>query len=232
MLNLDYQENGQTTGRLSFKNGFLLRRINSRPAIVSILPAFARERAAVEDFITGVYADAYNAQIGVHYPTLMSVQDENGKILAALGFRNAADEPLFLEQYLSHPVDEILDTPRSSITEIGNLASAGGGASMYLFAALAAYLHDKGQSHAVITGTNYIEKRLRTLGLKPIRLAKANPALLLKKNEHWGTYYETDPYVMSGQIARGYDRLQKVLGATYTPEKARLFSRLHYRYPL
>ncbi|PZO87259.1 MAG: hypothetical protein DI626_04450, partial [Micavibrio aeruginosavorus] len=160
MLNLDYHENGHTTGTLSLRNEFLLRRINTRPAVVSILPAFTKEREAVERFITDIYAKSYDARINVHYPTLMSVQDDQGKILAALGFRNAAREPLFLEQYLTHPVEEILDTPRPSITEIGNLASAGGGASLFLFAALSAYLHDKKQSHAVITGTKYIEGKL------------------------------------------------------------------------
>lgn len=226
MLHLDYQENGQTTGTLSLRNDFLLKRINTRPAVVSILPAFAKEREAAEKFITDIYAKSYNAKISVHYPTLMSVQDGQGKILAALGFRNAAHEPLFLEQYLTHPIDEILDTPRPSITEIGNLASAGGGASLFLFSALSAYLHDKKQSHAVVTGTKYIEKKLRTLGLKPTRLAKADPSLLLKNGEDWGSYYDTDPYVMAGQVARGYERLQTALGATYTPN---LFCRLFYK---
>lgn len=226
MLHLNYQENGQTTGTLSLRNDLFLKRINTRPTVVSILPAFAKEREAVERFIIDIYAKSYKAKIGVHYPTLMSVQDDQGKILAALGFRNASDEPLFLEQYLSHPIDEILDAPRSSITEIGNLASAGGGASLFLFAALSAYLNDKKQSHAVVTGTNLIEGRLRTLGLKPTRLAKANPSLLLKNGEDWGSYYETEPYVMAGQVARGYERLQKALGAIYTPN---LFCRLFYK---
>lgn len=226
MLHLDYHENGRTTGTLSLRDGSLLKRINSRPSVISIFPSFTKEREAVENFITAIYAQTYDAKIGVHYRTLMSVQDEQGKILAALGFRNASEEPLFLEQYLAHPINEILDKPRSSITEIGNLASAGGGASHFLFAALSAYLHDKKQSHAVITGTKYIEGRLRTLGLKPTLLAKADPSLLLHNGENWGSYYNTDPYVMAGQVERGYERLQKALGAIYTPK---LFPRLHYK---
>lgn len=229
MLNLDYHENGQTTGTLSLRNDSLFKRIATRPTIVSILPAFAKEREAVENFITDIYAHSYKAKISIHYPTLMSVKDEKGKILAALGFRSAVDGPLFLEQYLSHPIEEILETERSHITEIGNLASAGGGASLFLFAALSAYLHDKGQSHAVITGTQFIESRLHTLGLEPTRLAKADPSLLLKNDENWGSYYETDPYVMAGQVGRGYERLKKALGAIYTPK---LFSRLHYKVSL
>jgi hypothetical protein len=229
MLNLDYQENGRSTGTLSMSNGFWLGRLNAKPSIVSIVPAFAKDRQAVENFITDIYVKVYGAQIGVHYPTLMSVSDEDGNIMAALGFRNAAQETLFLEQYLKHPVEEILDTPRASITEIGSLASAGGGASLFLFAALSAYLHGKNQSHAVVTGTDFLERRLRTLGLKPTRLAPANPDLLLQKDEDWGSYYNTAPHVLAGDISSGYERLQKVLGATYTQNRSRLLPRLHYK---
>jgi hypothetical protein len=229
MFNLDYQEDGHSTGTLSLTEGAWMGRLDARPTIVSIAPAFAKDSKAVEDFIIQTYAKAYGAKIGVHYPILMSVQDEAGTILAALGFRYAAQSPLFLEQYLSHPVEEILDTPRAAITEIGNLASSGGGASIFLFAALSAYLDGKGQTHAVITGTNFIEKRLRTLGLRPIRLATADPNLLLHKDENWGTYYNTDPHVLAGQVDHGYHSLQKALGATYTKNRTQLLPRLHYR---
>lgn len=229
MLNLDYQENGRSTGTLSLKGGMWLRRFDYRPAVVSILPAFSRDRLAVEEFITRIYAKTYNARIGVHYDTLMSVRDEAGTILAALGFRNAGRETLFLEQYLDAPIDQILSVPRHQITEIGNLASAGGGASVFLFAALSAYLHGRAQTHAVVTGTDFIERRLRTLGLNPLRLAKADPDLLLRKDEIWGSYYETQPHVLAGDVGHGYKRLQTELGAIYTQNRPRLLPRLHYR---
>lgn len=229
MFNLDYQEDGYSTGTLSLTEGAWMGRLNTRPTVISIAPAFARDSKAVEDFIINTYAEAYGAKIGVHYPILMSVRDEAGQILAALGFRYATRGPLFLEQYLSHPIEEILDTPRSSITEIGNLASSGGGASVFLFAALSAYLDGKNQTHAVITGTNFVEKRLRALGLKPVRLAAANPELLLQKDENWGSYYNTDPHVLAGQVDHGYRSLQKALGASYIQNPPHLLSRLHYR---
>lgn len=229
MFKLDYQEDGHSTGTLSLKETMWAGRLSARPSVISILPHFTRERQAVEDFIIQTYAKAYGATVGVHYPTLMSVRDENGKILAALGFRYAEKEPLFLEQYLKCPVENILGVNRAGVTEIGNLASGGGGASLFLFAALAAYLNGKGQTHAVITGTSYIEKRLRTFGLKPKRLAHADPSLLLRKDEDWGSYYDTDPRVLAGEINAGYMKLQKVMGAAYTENTARLLPRLHYK---
>lgn len=227
MFHLDYQENGYSTGSLTFNEAAWLPHLNVRPTIVSITPTFSKDRAEVKDFIIHTYAQAYHAQIGVHYPILMSVRNDEGRILAALGFRCAAEAPLFLEQYLPEPIEEILDAPRSQITEIGNLASAGGGASIFLFAALSAYLNSKGQTHAVVTGTKFIEKRLRSLGLRPVRIAPADPALLLQKNESWGTYYETKPYVLAGKIDEGYCSLQKALGATYTKNNLHMHPSLH-----
>lgn len=229
MFLLDYQENGRHTGQLRMNESRWLSRLRSRPAVVSVYPAFARDRQIVEDFIIGIYARAYGARIGVHYPVLMSVRDEDGKILAALGFRYAAQEALFLEQYLAQPIEQVLQVPRCGVTEIGNLASDGGGASLFLFAALSAYLHHKNQTHAVVTGTQFLERRFHDLGLKPQRLAPADPARLLQKDENWGTYYDTDPHVMAGRVDEGYKRLQKVLGASYTETGPRLYTRLHYR---
>lgn len=229
MFQLDYQENGFSTGQLRLNESRWFSRMTSRPTVVSIIPAFDRDREAVEDFIIDVYAQAYGAQIGVHYPILMSVRDDTGRILAALGFRYAVDEPLFLEQYLSASVEQVLDTSRTYITEIGNLASAGGGASLFLFAALSAYLHSKKQRYAVVTSTDFLEKRFRDMGLKPKWLADADPNLLLRKDENWGCYYDTHPHVLVGQIDQGYKRLQNVMGAHYTENVPRLIPRLHYK---
>lgn len=229
MFNLAYSENGLQTGLLSFKNDGFLARLRAKPTVVSIVPAFSKDRADVERFIVDVYAKAYAAHMSVRYPVLMSVRDESGRILAATGFRSANTEPLFLEQYLSAPIDQILKTPRSQIVEIGNLASDGGGASLYLFAALAAYLNYNNFKQAVVTSTDFLEARFRQLGLRPKRHAKADPSLLLTDGEYWGTYYDTQPHVISGSVAQGYERLQRQLGIEYKDCRPRLLPRLHYK---
>lgn len=229
MLNLAYNENGLQTGQLSFRKDGILSALRAKPSTVSIIPAFSKDREAVENFIIDIYAKAYGAHIHVHYPILMSVRDEAGQILAATGFRAATYEPLFLEQYLSAPIEQVLQCPRAQIVEIGNLASYGGGASLYLFAALAAYLNYKGFTQAVVTSTDFLERRFRLMGLQPKRQAKADPALLLHDGENWGTYYNTQPHVISGSVAQGYKRLQKQLGAEYTDCRPRLLPRLHFK---
>lgn len=228
MLNLRYRENGMETGRISFHKDSLLSRFKAKPSTVSIVPAFAKDRRDVENFIKTIYADAFDARIHIHYPILMSVRDECGKILAATGFRLAKDCPLFLEQYLDAPIEATLNVPRNQIVEIGNLASQGGGASLFLFAALAAYLHHNGYTQAVVTSTSFLERRFNQMGLRPRRHAKADPSLLISDDEDWGRYYDTVPNVISGAVSRGYQRLQKQLGLEYQDCRPRLFPRLHF----
>lgn len=229
MFQLQYSEEGLSTGYLSFKRSGLLTHLRAKPSLVSIVPAFSKDREAVEDFITDIYAKAYGAKIRVHYPVLMSVRDVAGRLLAATGFRPADQDDLFLEQYLERPIEDVLQTPRSQIVEIGNLASDGGGASLYLFAALSAYLNYRGFKQAVVTSTDFLERRFRQMGLQPKRHAKADPSLLLEHGENWGSYYDTQPHVLSGSVAEGYKRLQKQMGAEYSDCRPRLFPRLHYK---
>lgn len=228
-MKLHYNENGLDTAQLSFSKLKMLSQLKAKPSLVSILPAFAKDREEVEHFIAGIYAKAYGARIQVHYPVLMSVRNEQGTLLAATGFRPADAETLFLEQYLDCPIENILNVPRSQIVEIGNLASDGGGASLFLFAALSAYLHHKGYTQAVVTSTDFLEQRFEQMGLRPMRHAPADPALLNAQGEEWGSYYNTQPHVISGSVAGGYKRLQRQLGAEYHSYRPRLFPRLHYK---
>lgn len=226
---LVFTEDNHETGCLTFRNTWLTRKVTSRGRVVSILPFFAAERAGVEDFIRDIYARSYGARINVHYPVLMSLRDDDGKILAALGFRHAAEGNLFLEQYTGQPIETLLNTPRDNIVEIGNLASAGGGASLFLFAAMAAYLNGQGISRAVVTSTDFLEKRFVRMGLRPERICKADPAMLLHDDEDWGSYYGADPRVLSGRVDHGYRRLQSLLGAVYTIETPKMYTRLHHK---
>jgi len=231
MLHLNYNENGFPTAKLSFRKRGFLDHLQMRACAISVLTVLAAERPEVETFIANIYADAYDAAIKVQYGSLMSVRDDAGRIVAALGFRSAGHGPLFLEQYLPAPIEIILGVPRHQIVEIGNLASSGGGASSFLFAALSAYLHHNGFKQAVVTGTDALEKRLRKMGLKPVRHAQANLCDLdtpTTGDSEWGRYYDTCPHVLSGSVSHGYRRLQMLLGAEYTHMRPRLYPHLQH----
>ena len=229
MLNLRFNENDLMTANLLLSSRQVERISKLTPSVVSITGLFEPERARVEEFIRTVYADSYGADIKVAYPTLMSVRNEGGDILAAVGFRYAGHEPLFLERYTAKPIEDILNTSRNKIVEIGNLASAGGGASIFLSAALASYLNNKGIEYATVTGTDYLHRVFRKLGLLPKIICDASLEAVQEDGQNWGSYYDTNPRVLAGSVDKGVQRLRKALGAEYRSCRPRMFPRLHYK---
>lgn len=191
------------------------------PSLIAITtyPSFNRRR--VECFIEQTFHRTYGAKIDKHYPTLMSVHDEEDNILAAVGFRCAKDEPLFLERYLDVPIEQRLrghshiPVEREVIAEVGNLASLGQGASIFLFAALNAYLAQQGIQIDTFTATDSLHRHFTKLGMNAVELGKANQEKLPDHGVLWGTYFKENPRVIAGsvqQVLLGLHRhLQMVL---------------------
>lgn len=235
MLTMSIRENCSETARLHLDTQRMPCITGLAPAIVDISSRFSCERTRVEQFIKSIYLKSYGARIEINYPVLMSVCNSAGDILAAAGFRYAADAPLFLERYIDTPIEQALSElykgplERRDIVEIGNLASGGGGASVFLFAALSAYLDSQGVRYATITGTQLISERLRKLGLKPHTICDANINRLPQgEQEKWGSYYDACPRVLAGSVRDGVRRLEKALGAIYETTGDPLYSRLHF----
>jgi len=193
------------------------------------------ERRRVERFIEGTYAEAFGGRITAHYPTLMSVQDDDGVIYAAVGFRLAAEEPLFLEQYLDQPVDQSLTgaigvmVERRHVVEIGSLASSGRGATIFLFSAMAHHLRQCGLRFAVATATDELRRIFSKAGLGALQLARADPRRLQDGGSAWGAYYETDPVVLAGSIEAACAPLDHFAEADPVGKAVR--TRLHFRNP-
>ena len=237
MLTLSIVQDSNETGRLHLNSNAVRASARAGASVIDISPYFSREREKVEAFIRRIYGKTYHADIDIHYPTLMSVRTESGTILGAIGFRYAAEEPLFLEHYTDHPIEECLSTcygesiKRNDIAEIGNLASIGGGASIYLFAALASYLNARNIRYATITGTGTLQERLHKLGLDPRALCAADPDLLpSEERTRWGSYYDQNPQVLCGGVAESVQHLRNALGVTYEEHPLpSLFPRLHFK---
>lgn len=232
---LRFTENNQSTATLSFDLTSLQKWTPLTPSVIDISGRHAPERAKVETFIKDVYCKNYRAEISVSYPTLMSVRDQGGRILAAAGFRPAASERLFLEQYTRAPVEEVLTAlykhpvARAEVAEIGNLASEGRGASIFLYAAIASYLFHRDIAYAMVTGTDQLHSRFNKMGLKPQVICKADIESLETEQNRWGSYYSTQPRVLAGSLAASMDCLFERLGATYEDTAHPLYSRLHHK---
>ena len=229
MLMLQYRENNLDTARL-----FLRSKRSPGPRtqdhyVVRVTGLFEPERQDVENFIKATYEKNYNAEIRVDYPFLMSVHNEAGDILAALGFRYAEATPLFLEHYIDRPIENILGCPRDEIVEIGNLASAGQGALNLLFAALASYLKNRDICYAVITGTDALHRHFKKMGFNPSKICDADISSVQGDGQSWGSYYDTQPRVLAGSLETAVKRFKSLLGADFIDCRPRLFPRFHYK---
>lgn len=174
--------------------------------------AASPRRQEAETFIKCIFADRYNAQITSFTPNLV-VLEQRGCIVAAAGWRSAQETPLFLEHYLDRPIEQAMahlaPTPigRQHIVEVGHLAAQRPGSSIYLFRALASYLHAEGFEWVASTATQELLGLFSKMGFPPLALAAANPERLNGQAHNWGSYYDTQPIVAVGKIKTAQRRM-------------------------
>lgn len=138
--------------------------------------------------------------------------------MAVAGFRCAGEESLFLEQYLDLPVEatlrDKLDTSggRPSIVEIGGLAAESRHAAFNLMVALAPALLESGFVIAVCTINKPVRNCLARMGIEHVCLGVADPSRLEPGGGEWGTYYDSDPVVVAGDIRAGVRAIASLSG--------------------
>lgn len=234
MLNIIFKDNISECSYLSIASKGIRKFSTARPSVISLSHYFSPERRKVEEFIENIYAEKYEAKISSHYPILMSVRDIEDNIIAAIGFRYADEERLFLEQYLNEKIEDILgnkfkdkDINRGKIVEVGGLASKGNGASIFLFTALATYLKREGKEYVSVTATTFLRRYFAKIGLKLKFISKAENSKLIDNGASWGTYYATEPQVRAGTISSVCKLLKRKLKAELRDSDASYFARLH-----
>lgn len=190
------------------------KRITEVPTLVRLEPAAAERRAEAEGFVRTAFHAAYMASVVHFMPTLMTLRSARGSLLAVLGLRSADRRPLFLEQYLDRPVEQLLSAAagsaasRASLVEVGNFAVGAAGGGRWLITALTAYLHAAGAAWAVFTCGPELQNAFRRLEVALIDLAAADPARLsADERARWGRYYEQRPRVMAANVAQSHQVL-------------------------
>lgn len=230
VMEISFNSDASRHGTL-FMDGERVRSLTSFvPADISLIRSHQPERERVEKFIAASYTRYYGARITCHYPMLMSVSGHDGNIAAAVGVRMAARGALFLEQYLPNPVEAMLtnafdkDVKRSEIVEIGNLASAGSGASVFLFVALAAYLQQHRLSYAVATATQGLRRSFALLEIDWIELGTATSDALPDKGAAWGSYYGRNPKIVAGRVPPAFANLDSFMPSSINKDLGKILS--------
>jgi len=168
-------------------------------------------RHDLESLIRTAFFCQHGAQVRSFMPNLLGLWGSTGRPTGAVGYRGADDGPLFLESYLSGPVEAVIEgrtaqpVARSEIVEVGNLASLNCYAALRLIAVLPPMLLAQGRRWIVFTATDTVRAVLTKLGAPLVELTTAD-ARKAPASDDWGSYYGRDPRVMLGHLPDGMRR--------------------------
>ncbi len=166
-------------------------------------------RQELESFVQDAFARRHGARVRTFMPTLAAFRDASGRLCSVAGLRSAHEESLYLEAYLSQPVEAALseriheDVERAAVVEVGNLAGGGCRAARQLVALLPQLLLDRGHRWVVFTATAGVRRILQSLNAPLLELAPASAAQVAARPDDWGSYYAADPRVMAGYLPDG-----------------------------
>ena len=162
-------------------------------------------RSEVEGYIAGIFQISYGAQVNEFMPLLVGLR-ETIDFSAALGLRGAADGSLFCEQYLSNPVESYVHTvfgqttARERIFEMGHLVASNHGHAALLYTLVGAALYEAGIDYLLFTANRAVRISLQRNGFAGEQIAEADRRLLGPSSGDWGSYYESGPRVMLGDV--------------------------------
>jgi hypothetical protein len=171
-------------------------------------------RRPFEDFIQQRFRKAHGADIRHFMPELFGMSNAAGELCAVAGIRMANLGQLFLERYLDDAIDPLISATagqpvdRSSIVEVGNLAASDTGSARMSIIAITYLLATGGLEWVAFTGNVGLVNSFHRLGLNPVTLCAADPERLGDERHHWGSYYESKPWVHVGNIRAGFIHLQ------------------------
>jgi hypothetical protein len=180
-------------------------------------------RADIEAFIADAFLKTYGARISHFCDTLIGCRDDAGAWTAALGYSLARDAPLFLEHYLDTMLEVEIGkrlghaVARTQIVEVGNLAAIHAGAARGLIVRTTDLLYHMGLHLVAFTATASLLNSFGRLHLRPRLLGPADPGRLPGGGGQWGSYYDTRPQVMFGDIRYGHEKLARLFARQQRP---------------
>jgi hypothetical protein len=177
-------------------------RTRSQPHLVVCGTEDSR-RAEAEEFIRARFLRSHGAQIATFMPTLLLLT-QGEELAAVAGFRSAAREPLFLERYLTLPIEQALESQvsgpirRAEILEVGNFAALDSRRARMLMSFMPAFFLEQRARWIVFTATAAIRGIVAAMGGRCIEVGTAEGACVAGGADEWGRYYSSDPRVMAG----------------------------------
>ncbi|MDO6705064.1 thermostable hemolysin [Photobacterium sp. 1_MG-2023] len=172
-------------------------------------------RKNTEQYIADRYTTAFQAQLNRFMPDFLALVDAHKQLLSVCGYQSAAVSPLFLEQYLDCPAEQLIaqalghPVARSELIEFGQLASFSHHLSRLHFTKIAEHLVGQGYTWCIFTATGPLQAMMHRLGLTPVLLADATASRIHNAEQIWGTYYQRHPKIYAGHLATGLNILKQ-----------------------
>ena len=173
------------------------------------------DRSRVEQYISDVFKNHYDAQVHDFHPLLITIENSLGDIIAALGMRFADYQRLFAEEYSHKQIDHLFTESfkvagdRKHTIEIGNLASSHSGYAKFLFVAMTRILAEWQFQWLTFTAVPAVINVFKKLKLNPVEVCRAHLRDLKIGSSDWGDYYQHNPRVMLGDITSAHQFLQQ-----------------------
>ncbi len=173
-------------------------------------------RSDAEQFVVDCFSKEYSATVD-YFLNQHILSYDHGELNSVVGYQPAANHRLYLEQYLPVSIEQAVsqrcasDLPvnRSSLVEVGNLASTSPGSFRRLILSLCRYFSELGYAWVVFTSTPQLLNTFSKLGVELLYLSDAQQDDLKGGGDQWGSYYQHKPKVMAGNIAETIQRLNE-----------------------
>ncbi|PCJ23947.1 MAG: hypothetical protein COA96_10695 [SAR86 cluster bacterium] len=173
-------------------------------------------RRGVETYIGNKFKASYGATLSEYLPLFLTMRCA-GQLSGVAGISPASEnQPLFLEQYLELPIEQLMqqifdeEINRGKIVEVGNLVATENGASRVIFIVLASALYRAGFEWMAFTATRPLRASLQKLGFENASLAKAElSSLTMGTVKNWGSYYQQEPEVVVGRLSCAMEIIEK-----------------------
>ena len=165
----------------------------------------SKERTLLEARIRSGFGMHFDACIEGFMPRFAHYRHASGAT-GVIGIRRASDETLFLENYLSVPVEAVITSaagtcvPRNRIAEVGQFVVDDRDIVTSFFRDLVPFLMENEFDWVCFTGTDRIRALLARTGFHGLPLARADEERVRGSADRWGRYYDFDPVVILGKL--------------------------------
>jgi len=178
--------------------------VNAPDNVFSVVGPDAPDRARLESRIRSGFGMHFGACIDGFMPRFALYQHASGAT-GVIGVRRASGDPLFLEQYLEMPIEQLISVAagvnvnRPTIAEVGQFIVDDRDIVGAFFRDLVPFLTSEGFDWVCFTGTNRIRAILNRVGFRGMPVAAADAARV-EDGDRWGKYYDYEPVVIVGRL--------------------------------